>query len=82
MTRGPNAFYRHGVIAWEGTPCVDIQRSTFPMRNVVVRQAVAWSAVLVCLLGIEVPRALADPETDARRFQIEFETGALWQGRN
>ncbi len=52
------------------------------MCTVVVRRAVVWSAVLVWLIGIEVPRASADLETDARRFQIEFETGAIWQDRN
>lgn len=52
------------------------------MLTVGVRRTVALSAVIVCLLGIEAQPAAADPEADARRFQIEFETGAIWQGRN
>ncbi|MBH0204844.1 MAG: hypothetical protein HP498_03305 [Nitrospira sp.] len=52
------------------------------MLTAIVRRAVAWSAVIACLVGSEAPCAAADPETGARRFQIEFETGAIWQSRN
>lgn len=52
------------------------------MLKAIVRRAIALSAVMVCLAGIDAPRAAADSETDARRFQIEFETGVIWQGRN
>jgi hypothetical protein len=52
------------------------------MLKASVRRAVAWLAVIACLVGSEAPCAAADPETDTRRFQIEFETGSIWQGRN
>ncbi len=52
------------------------------MLKAIIRRGIAWSAIIACLVGIETPGAAADPETDTRRFQIEFETGAIWQGRN
>jgi len=52
------------------------------MLKVIVRQAVAWPVVIACLVGLEAPCAAADPQTDSRLFQIEFETGAIWQSRN
>ncbi len=52
------------------------------MLKAIVKWVIAWSAIITCLVGIEVPGAAADPETYTRRFQIEFETGAIWQGRN
>lgn len=52
------------------------------MLTAIVRRAVACSAAIACLVGSAVPCAAADPETGARRFQIEFETGAIWQSRN
>lgn len=52
------------------------------MLKAIVRWGVAWPVVIACLVGIKTPCAAADPETDTRRFQIEFETGAIWQGRN
>jgi hypothetical protein len=52
------------------------------MLNAFIRWGIVWSAVITCLVGIETPGVAADRETDTRRFQIEFETGAIWQGRN
>ncbi len=52
------------------------------MLKVTVRRAVAVSAVIACFVGSEPLCAAADPEPSVRRFQIEFETGAIWQGRN
>ncbi len=52
------------------------------MLTAIVRRAVACSAVIACLVGSAAPCAAADPETGVRRFQIEFETGAIWQSRN
>ena len=52
------------------------------MLKAFIRWGIAWSAIITCLVGIETPAVAADLETDTRRFQIEFETGAIWQGRN
>ena len=52
------------------------------MLKAIVRRGIACSAVITCLVAIETPGAAADPETNTRQFQIEFETGAIWQGRN
>lgn len=52
------------------------------MLKAFIRWGIVWSAVITCLVGIETPGVAADLETDTRQFQVELETGAIWQGRN
>lgn len=52
------------------------------MLNLAVRRAFICAAATAWLLVVAAPFVAAETETEARRFFIEFETGAIWQGRN
>lgn len=80
--RVSSAFHCHDAVRWVQILSVNMRRKLVPMLDVVVRRAAVSSVAMVCLVLIHPSHAAADPETDMRRFQIEFETGAIWQGRN
>ena len=61
---------------------MDIRQWTSPVLNVAASRALACAATTAWLLGAAAPFAAADTETEVRRVHLEFETGAIWQGRN
>ena len=61
---------------------VDIRQRMPPILHIAARGVLAYSTIMICLIGIAAPLAAAEPQTESQRFFIEFETGAIWQGRN
>jgi hypothetical protein len=54
----------------------------FPMLNVAAVRVLTHPAITICFIGVAAPLVAAETQMEARRFQIEFETGAIWQSRN
>ena len=52
------------------------------LHTVVARQVLELLVIVLSTISLSSPLAAAEPQTESRRLFIEFETGAIWQGRN